>query len=358
MISAEADVGDGVRHPLRLYTRAFPAASELLVRALTGIKPTAAPHLGNLLGMIEPALALAERQDAYYFIADYHALTTLHDAARMRAHTYEVAATWLALGLDPTRSVLWVQSDVPEVAELSWMLACVTGMGLLERAHAWKAARDRGEDVGAGTAFYPVLMAADILAFDTDRVPVGKDQRQHVEMARDMAIAFNSRFGDVLRLPEAAVRDEVATIPGLDGRKMSKSYGNAVEVFLEPKALRKKIMSIVTDSKGVDDPKEPEGDNVFELYALVASPEQISSLAARYRAGGLGYGQAKQELYEVLEARLAAPRARYHALLADTATLDSVLADGASRARQVATEVLGRCRAATGMRASPRRFIG
>lgn len=325
------------------------------MRALTGIKPTSVPHVGNLLGMIEPALRLQGTHDAYYFIADYHALTTLHDAARMRAHTIEVAATWLALGLDPARTTLWVQSDVPEVTELAWLLSCVTGMGLLERAHAWKAARDRNEDVGAGTAFYPVLMAADILAYDADVVPVGKDQKQHVEMARDMAVAFNSRFGEVLKLPTALIRDEVATIPGLDGRKMSKSYGNTIELFAEPKQLRKKIMSIVTDSKGVDDPKDPDTDNVFQLFRLFATPEQTEELAARYRAGGLGYGHAKQACFEAMESRLGDARERYRALLADPSAVEAVLLDGAERARTVATGVLGRCREAVGFRAAPRR---
>ncbi len=324
------------------------------MRALTGIKPTSVPHVGNLLGMIEPALRLQDTHDAYYFIADYHALTTLHDAARMRAHTVEVAATWLALGLDPARTTLWVQSDVPEVTELAWLLACVTGMGLLERAHAWKAARDRDEDVGAGTAFYPVLMAADILAYDADVVPVGKDQKQHVEMARDMAVAFNSRFGEVLRLPTALIRDEVATIPGLDGRKMSKSYGNTIELFTEPKALRKKVMSIVTDSKGVDDPKDPDTDNVFQLYRLFATAEESAELAARYRAGGLGYGHAKQACFEVMDRRLGDARTAYQSLLAEPGRVEAVLEDGAVRARRVASTVLARCREAVGFRGAPR----
>jgi tryptophanyl-tRNA synthetase len=324
------------------------------VRALTGIKPTALPHVGNLLGAIDPALRLQGSYDAYYFIADYHALTTLHDAARLRAHTMEVAATWLALGLQPTRTTLWVQSDVPEVTELAWLLACVTGMGALERAHAWKAARDRNEDIGAGTAFYPVLMAADILAYDADVVPVGKDQKQHVEMARDMALAFNSRFGDVLKLPQALIQDEVATIPGLDGRKMSKSYNNTIELFAEPKALRKKVMSIVTDSKGVEDPKDPDTDNVFQLFRLFAPPDAVAELSERYRAGGLGYGHAKQACFEAMEARLSEPRARFHALMSDPRELETVLEDGAQRARRVASDVLARCRAAAGFRAAPR----
>ncbi|MFZ5475604.1 MAG: tryptophan--tRNA ligase [Myxococcota bacterium] len=326
------------------------------MRSLTGIKPTAMPHVGNLLGAIEPALRLQRENEAFYFIADLHALTTLHDAGQMRRYSREVAATWLAFGLDPARTTLWVQSDVPEVCELAWALGCVTGLGLLERAHAYKAARDRGEELGAGTFFYPVLMAADILAYDTDFVPVGKDQVQHVEMTRDMAAAFNTRFGEVLKLPQARVQEDVATVVGLDGRKMSKSYGNGIEVFLPPKQLRKKVMSIVTDSKGVEDVKDPDADNVFALYRLFASPEQVADLARRYRAGGLGYGHAKQELYDVMEARLGPARARFEEWMADPARLDGVLEDGASRARRVAAGVLERVRGAIGVTRRPRGF--
>jgi tryptophanyl-tRNA synthetase len=324
------------------------------VRALTGIKPTAVPHVGNYLGMIEPALRMQDTHDSYYFIADYHALTTLHDPVRMRTHTREVAATWLALGLDPRRTTLWVQSDVPEVTELSWLLACVTGLGLLERAHAAKAARDKGLEIGVGTFTYPVLMAADILAYDADVVPVGRDQKQHVEMARDMATFFNVRFGEVLRVPAPLIRDEVAVIPGLDGQKMSKSYDNTIPLFAEPKVLRKKLMSIVTDSKGVDEPKDPDACNVFALYRLFASPADRDALASRYREGGIGYGHAKQALFEAIEARLGDARSRYLELLASPETLDGVLEDGASRARAVARDVLARCREAVGFRPTPR----
>ena len=325
------------------------------MRALTGIKPTAMPHIGNLLGAIIPALRLQEQaHEAFYFIADYHALTTLHDATRMRAHTREVAATWLALGLDPARTTLWVQSDVPEVTELTWLLSCVTGFGLLERAHAFKDAVAHNREVNVGTFLYPALMAADILAYDTKLVPVGKDQKQHVEMARDMAQAFNARFGEVLTLPDALIQDEVATIPGLDGRKMSKSYDNTIEIFLPEKAMRKKVMSIVTDSKGVDDPKDPETDNVFALYKLFATPEASASLAARYRAGGLGYGHAKQELFEAITTRLGPARARFEALMADPREVDEVLLHGAARARPVAQDTLRRAREAVGLRGSPR----
>jgi len=324
------------------------------MRVLTGIKPTAMPHVGNLLGAIEPALRLQQEHEAFYFIADYHALTTLQDAAKMRQYRREVAATWLALGLDPARTALFDQSDVPEVAELTWLLACVLGTGALERAHAFKAAQADGREINVGTFLYPVLMAADILIYDSNLVPVGKDQKQHVEMARDMAIAFNHRFGEVFVLPEPLIRDDVATIPGLDGRKMSKSYGNTVELWLPEKQLRKKIMSIVTDSKGVEDVKDPETCNVFALYKLFATPEQVAELAARYRAPGMGYGHAKQALFEVMEARLGPARARYEALLAEGAELDAALEAGARRARGVAAGVLARAREASGFRRAPR----
>ncbi len=324
------------------------------MRALTGIKPTAMPHIGNLLGMIEPALRLQDQHEAYYFIADYHALTTLHDRARMAQYTREVAATWLALGLDPRRTALFAQSDVPEVTELAWLLACVTGIGGLERAHAYKSAQADGRDINVATFLYPVLMAADILIYDSNLVPVGRDQKQHVEMARDMAQAFNSRFGEVFVLPEPLIRDDVATIPGLDGRKMSKSYGNTIEVWLPSKALRKKLMGIVTDSRGVDDVKDPDTCNVFGLYKLFATAEQQAALAARYRVPGLGYGHAKQELFEVMDARFAVARERYDALMADGTEIDAVLLDGARRARTVASDVLARARKAVGLGAAPR----
>ncbi len=324
------------------------------MRALTGIKPTATPHLGNLLGAIQPALALQDKAEGFYFIADYHALTTVQSAPLMRQYTREVAATWLALGLDPQRTCLFVQSDVPEVTELTWLLSCVLGAGALERAHAYKAAQQDGRDINVGTFLYPVLMAADILLYDSEAVPVGRDQKQHVEMARDMAQAFNSRFGEVFVLPEPMIAEAVATIPGLDGRKMSKSYGNTIEVWLPPKQLRKKVMSILTDSRGVDDVKEPDSCNVFSLYKLFATPAQTAALAQRYRAPGLGYGHAKEELYQVIEARLGPARDRYEHLLANPEEIEAVLADGSRRARAIAVNVLGRARDAAGFLPAPR----
>ncbi len=335
------------------------------MRALTGIKPTGAPHIGNYLGMIEPALALTQRgskiTEGFYFIADYHALTTLHDPALMRQHSLDVAATWLALGLDPSRTCLFAQSDVPEVCELSWVLACMTGTGALERAHAYKAAQDRkpGEwGVNAGVFTYPVLMAADILIYDSNVVPVGADQRQHVEMARDMAQAFNSRFGQTLVVPEVLIREEVKLITGLDGQKMSKSYNNTIPLFAPSKKLRKIVMSIVTDSTPMEDPKDPDTCNVFALYRHFSTPEQQAALAARYRAPGMGYGEAKQTLYEAMEARLAEPRERYMYLLDHGAEVEEVLVEGAQRARSLARQTMERVRNAAGFRPGVRTRTG
>lgn len=324
------------------------------MRAVTGIKPTGAPHLGNLLGAIEPALRLQADHDAFYFIADYHALTTLHDRERMRQYTYDVVATWLALGLDPERTTIFVQSDVPETCELAWYLGCMAGLGLLERGHAYKDAREKGKEVSGGLFYYPVLMAADIVLYDANVVPVGKDQKQHIEMTRDMVHAFNARFGEVLVVPDPLIQEQVATVPGLDGRKMSKSYDNGIEVFLPAKQLRKKVMSITTDSKGMDEPKDPDTCNVFNLYKLLATPEQTAALADRYRAGGQGYGHAKQELYEVLEGRLGPARERYLALLADPSQMNTILAHGATRARRIAQATMSRVRDACGQTSAPR----
>ncbi len=321
------------------------------LRALSGIKPTGTPHLGNYFGMVQPAIALQDTHDAYYFVADYHALTTGRDAALLRRTSLEITATFMAFGLDPARAVFFRQSAVPEVMELAWHLSCVTGLGLLMRAHAYKAALDKGEAgaISAGTFSYPVLMAADILLYDSDVVPVGKDQVQHVEMAQDMAGHLNAVYGECLRRPEASVAAEVATIPGLDGQKMSKSYQNTIEVFLGPKPLRKLVRSIKTDGAALEDPKDPTTDNVFALYKLVASQAEVDDMAALYRAGGFGYGHAKERLADALDAHLAAPRERYHALLADPSTLEDVLAEGARRARAVGRETLERVRERIGL---------
>lgn len=321
-------------------------------RSLSGIKPTGFPHLGNYLGMIRPAIALQDDYDSFYFAADFHALTSVHDPAAMRASVYELTANFLTFGLDPERAAFFRQSDLPKVCELTWILSCVTHMGLLERAHAYKAARDQGreKEINHGVFSYPVLMAADILIYDSDVVPVGQDQVQHLEMARDMAQKFNASFGqDALKLPQALVRKEVATVPGTDGRKMSKSYGNLIEPLLPPKKLRKQCMAIQTDSTPMEDPKDPDSCNVFALYKFFASPEEIAQMRQNYEAGGYGYGHAKQALFEKLDAHFSPYRDTYQRLRADEGYLEEVLQRGARRARPIVQEVMGRVRQASGL---------
>jgi tryptophanyl-tRNA synthetase len=328
-------------------------------RVLTGIKPTGSPHVGNLLGAIRPALRLAdEGLEAMYFIADYHALTTVHDAKELRTLTYEVAATWLAMGLDPNKTLFYRQSDVPEIFELAWIFSCFTSKGWMNKAHAYKAiVADKeaaGEaDVDAGINMgiysYPVLMAADIIAFDIDLVPVGKDQVQHVEIARDIAQRINSAYGkDVLRLPRAKLEENAAIVPGIDGRKMSKSYGNQIPLFAPPKQMKKVVNSIVTDSTPPETPKDPEASTIFQIYKAIASPDECNALAERYRAG-IGWGDAKKALLERLEVELAPARERYDALMADTQKVDALLAAGAVKARATARKTLDRVRAAIGI---------
>ncbi len=322
----------------------------MALRALTGIKPTGTIHLGNYLGAVRPGLALQDRYTAYYFVADYHALTTQDDPEALRRASREIAATYLACGLDPAAHVLFRQSDVPEVAELTWILACNTGFGWLERGHAVKAAREAGKAINVGTWLYPVLMAADILLYDSNVVPVGRDQKQHVEIARDIARGVNTRFGeDTLVVPEVAIQEGGAAVPGLDGRKMSKTYDNVIPLWAPSKRLRKRIMKIKTDSRGVDDPKDPDTDTTFQLYTLFASPEQIAELREAYLRGGLGYGHAKQALFEAVDAHLAEPRERYHHWMDHPAELDAVLAHGAERARTAARATMARLRERVGL---------
>ena len=325
-------------------------------RSLSGIKPTATPHIGNHLGMVVPAIELANSHDAFYFVADYHALTSIRDPALMRRWSHEITAYFLAFGLNPEQATFFRQSDVPEVCELQWLLTCITSMGLLDRAHAWKAAKDRGEEGASvhGLFAYPVLMAADILIYDSDVVPVGKDQIQHVEMTRDMAERFNHLFGETFKLPEAKVAAAVGTIPGTDGRKMSKSYGNTLVLMQPPKKLRKQVMQIVTDSTPLEEPKDPSTCNVFNLYKLFATPQQAQDLADHYRGGNFGFGHAKQALFELLEGHGAPARERYDALWADTHLLDETLEAGADRARAKARGVLDRARSAVGFKAPAR----
>jgi tryptophanyl-tRNA synthetase len=304
---------------------------------LTGIKPTGSPHLGNYAGMLKPALAMMaaapEGSLFLYFIADYHALTTLRDPEEFRTRTYEVAATWLALGLDPHRAVLYRQSDVPEVFELCWLLSCVTPKGQLNRAHAYKAAvaanRERSAEDDAGVNMglydYPLLMAADILLFQTDLVPVGEDQVQHVEIARDIAVSFNAAYGPVFKLPAHSFDPRSGTMPGLDGRKMSKSYGNVIPLFARPDEIRRLVFSIRTDSTPADAPKDASSSTVFAIYREFASDDEARATRQRLADGRMSWKEAKEELCRVLDAALSAPRRAYEALMADTARLDGIL---------------------------------
>jgi len=328
--------------------------------SLTGIKPTNIVHVGNWWGAIKPGIALSERDDvdAFYFVADGHALTSVHDPAEMRETSHSVAAAWLAFGLDPERATLYRQSDIPEVYELSWLLACMTSKGWMNKAHAYKAARDRnlaeGRDpddgVNMGLYTYPVLMAADIMIVDADVVPVGKDQIQHVEIARDMAERVNRVFSadpHVLKPPKYVVPEIGGVVRGVDGEKMSKSRGNGIPCFVTQKKLRKMVMGIQTDSTPPEDPKDPDDSLVFSIHAAFLSATEQAALAADYRAG-ISWGEAKQRLYETLDAHLQGPRERYEALMADRDTLDRILADGATRARERARAVLDRVREAMG----------
>jgi tryptophanyl-tRNA synthetase len=321
-------------------------------RSLSGIKPTGFPHLGNYLGMIRPAIDLQDEFESFYFAADYHALTSVKDPKALRHSVYELTAYFLAFGLDPQKAAFFRQSDVPEVTELTWMLSCVTHMGLLERAHAYKAAKDEGteKEINHGIFSYPVLMAADILIYDSDVVPVGQDQIQHLEMTRDMAQKFNNAYGgEYLKLPEAKVRKDVAVVPGIDGRKMSKSYNNLIEPLLPPKKLKKQCMSIETDSTALEDPKNPDTCNVFALYKLFAAADETMEMRQNYEGGGYGYGHAKLALFEKLDDYFAPYREKYESLREDEEYLEEVLATGAAKVRPVVEKVMNRVRSATGL---------
>ena len=319
-------------------------------RILTGITPSGTLHIGNYFGAMRPAIELQAGGDAFYFIADYHSMTALTDAAERRAYTRGIALDWLACGLDPAKAVFWRQSDVPEVCELTWLLGTLTPMGLLERAHSYKDKTARGIAPNFGLFAYPVLMAADILLYDTHVVPVGKDQKQHLEMTRDIAIKFNQTYGETFVVPDEQIRDEVAVVPGLDGQKMSKSYGNTIEIFGDEKALRKKIMGIVMDSRTPQEPK-PDADRnlAIQLLRLVAPAGVAADFENRLRAGGLGYGDLKKALFEHYWNYFAPYRARRAELVASPDYVDQVLKNGAERARTVARGVLGRARRACGL---------
>jgi tryptophanyl-tRNA synthetase len=325
------------------------------MRILSGIQPSGALHVGNYFGMMRPAIELQERGEAYYFIANYHSMTSLTDPVERRKNSLDVALDFLACGLDPQKSVFWKQSDVPEVAELTWLLSTVTPMGLLQKCTSYKdkkakLAEDDLDRVNHGLFAYPVLMAADILIFDSNIVPVGRDQKQHVEVTRDIAIKFNHLYGETFVLPEPQIREEVAVVPGTDGQKMSKSYGNAIEIFGDEKAARKKIMGIVMDSRTPAEPK-PDADRnlAIQLLKLMAPPEAARDLEDRLRAGGFGYGDLKKALFEHYWNYFAAARQRRAQLAADLTYVNQVLADGARRARTVARQVLDRARNAAGL---------
>lgn len=318
-------------------------------RLLSGLQPSGQLHLGNYFGAIVQHLRNQNGEDSLYFVADLHALTTIADAALLRRYTYEVAATYLALGLDPERCIFFRQSDIPEICEITWLLMTAAPFGELERAHSYKDKLARGIAASAGLVTYPVLMAADILAYDSTHVPVGKDQVQHIEMTREMARGFNARYGaDVFVLPDPMLNEQ-PIVPGLDGAKMSKSYDNHIPIMLEGKALKKRLAKIVTDSKGLDDPKDPENCNIFKLFSLFASESEKKEMAENYRRGGFGYGHAKDALQKKIEERFADARPRFETLMNDPAAIEAVFAVGARKARVLASATLARARRACGV---------
>jgi tryptophanyl-tRNA synthetase len=319
------------------------------MRILSGIQPSGALHLGNYFGMMRPAVELQEKGEAYYFIANYHSMTSLFDAAERRRNTLDVALDFLACGLDPKKSVFFRQSDVPEVCELTWLLSTLTPMSLLEKCHSFKDKTAKGVPVNHGLFAYPVLMAADILIYDSNIVPVGRDQKQHVEVTRDIAIKFNEAYGQTFVVPEPKIKDDTAAVPGLDGQKMSKSYGNTIEIFGDEKVLRKKVMGIVMDSRTPAEPKPDADKNLAVQLLKVINASVGGEYEERLRAGGLGYGDLKKKLFEVYWEYFAPARARRAELAASLDHVESVLRDGANRARSVAGKVLKRARQASGL---------
>lgn len=320
------------------------------MRILSGIQPSGTLHLGNYFGMMKPAIELQEKGEAFYFIANYHSMTSLYDPAERRQNTLDVALDFLACGLDPQRTVFFRQSDIPEVTELTWILGTVTPMGLLERCHSYKDKLAKGIASNLGLFAYPVLMASDILIYDSNLVPVGQDQKQHVEVTRDIAIKFNEQYGETFVIPEPQIRSEVAKVPGTDGEKMSKSYGNTIEIFGDEKTLRKKIMAIKMDSRTPQEPKPDADQNLaVQLLKLVASPDLAGNYQERLRAGGLGYGDLKKVLFDNYWNYFAAARARRAELAANLDYVEKVLANGAAKARNLAQTVLQRARTASGL---------
>ncbi|MBR6372234.1 MAG: tryptophan--tRNA ligase [Victivallales bacterium] len=320
-------------------------------RVLTGVQSSGTLHIGNYFGAMRPCIEAQkdESSDRFYFIANFHALTQLPEPALLRQRIWDVAVDFIACGIDPEKTVFFRQSDVPQVQELAWMLSCLTPMGLLERCHSYKDKLAHGQEANHGLFAYPVLMAADILLYDSTHVPVGKDQKQHLEVTRDIAIRFNNRYGETFVIPEPIISEDVAVIPGIDGQKMSKSYGNAIEIFGEGKAIRSRFMKIVTDSTPMEAPKNPDTCNIFKLFKLMATPEEQEELRARYLAGGMGYGHAKQALYEKYIEYFAPMRERRKHLLENPKEVEDILQYGAERARKVAQATLTRARIAVGL---------
>ncbi|MEQ8413682.1 MAG: tryptophan--tRNA ligase [Imperialibacter sp.] len=317
-----------------------------MARILTGIQSSGKPHLGNLMGAIIPAIELSrqEKNDSLFFIADLHSLTSIKDADVRRENTKAVAAAWLACGFDTDKNIFYRQSRVTEVTELAWHLSCFTPFPMLQNAHSFKDKSDRLADVNAGLFVYPVLMAADILLYDANVVPVGKDQLQHLEMARDIAGAFNSRYGEVFVMPEARIDQQLMTIPGIDGQKMSKSYGNTIDIFASEKDLKKQVMSIVTDATPLEEPKDPDTNNVFKLYSLLASPSDVEAMRGKFLGGNYGYGHAKKELLELILAHFAKERATFDYFMTHEDELEAKLQEGEAKARVIARKVLDRVR--------------
>ncbi|WP_339608012.1 tryptophan--tRNA ligase [uncultured Roseivirga sp.] len=321
-----------------------------MARILTGIQSSGKPHLGNLLGAIIPAIELSKdpKNESFFFIADLHSLTTIKDPQTRIDNTNAVAAAWLAFGFDTDKNTFYRQSRVPEVCELTWYLSCLTPFPMLANAHSFKDKSDRLSDVNAGLFTYPVLMACDILLYDANFVPVGKDQRQHLEMARDMANTFNNQYGEVFKMPEAKINDKVMTIPGTDGQKMSKSYGNTIDIFQADKPLKKNVMQIVTDSTPLEAPKDPDTDNTFAIYSLIASEAQTQEMRANYEGGNYGYGHAKTVLYELIKEKYAKEREIFNYYMENLDELNRKLEEGEAKARVVAREVLIRAKKAVG----------
>ena len=319
------------------------------MRILSGIQPTGVLHIGNYFGMIQPAIALQKEGEAFYFIANYHALTSVRDPDVLRENSRRIAIDFLACGFDPDRGALFMQSDVPQVTELAWILSTIAPMGLLERAHSYKDKLARGMAASSGLFIYPVLMAADILIYESDVVPVGKDQKQHIEITRDLAVKMNEQYGHVFKLPEARIRGATETVPGIDGQKMSKSYGNTIDIFAEEKETRKRVMSIVTDSKPVEAAKTAEGSTIFHLFSLFGSKKELEEMRGHFERGGIGYGDFKKQLFEKLWEYFGPMRKRREEILTNKLYVDEVLVRGARRANEVANDVMTRVRAAVGL---------